>query len=226
MYKYTITPSKLIAQNSLKYIVNLMNFERLQSQNALLKIENHKLRNIILENSIIATNEKRIIDSLNVSSFINDFGTKARVIFSSINENKNYAIITGGKSANIKVGDIMLSNKALAGRVIATGENYTKVLLVTTSNSRVPVISASKDMRAIIAGDADLGAVLIYPQGSELCKKNDILYTSGEGLMYPRGIAVATMHKDVSRGCIPKLLMDIDNLDVVEIIDSSQFFVE
>ncbi|MDX1917210.1 MAG: rod shape-determining protein MreC [Rickettsiaceae bacterium] len=223
VYDKAINPTKIFLENSIGYIINFLNFERLYTQNSLLKLENQKLRDLIQDQNITTQTNNQLLNLFNATNFVSETSAKARIVFTSINENQNYAIIATDKNANIKSGDLVLYNKILVGKVIRTGDKYAKILLLTSSSSRVPVTNLTGDFKGILIGNSNNGVILRHYLDSESCKKSEILKTSGDGYIYPRGIPVARVFLGMDQVCSARLLANIDSLDVVEIINSAQF---
>ncbi len=106
------------------------------------------------------------------------------------------AVISAGRSDGVEVGQPVLSDAGVLGRVTAVGEHSARVLLVSDATSRVPVRIERTGTPALLAGRGSGRAALIYVEGSESAggvRPGDRLITSGEGGLFPPGVPVAVI---------------------------------
>ncbi len=84
----------------------------------------------------------------------------------------------------------VISSYGLVGYVKETNHWSSKVLLLTDSNSRVSVVVQRSRARGVVQGDNARGCVLKYVEPTADIKKGDILLTSGDSRLYPKGLLV------------------------------------
>jgi rod shape-determining protein MreC len=104
------------------------------------------------------------------------------------------AVVSGGYSAGLRVGQPVRSARGLVGRVVEVGRHSARVLLLTDASSRVPVRVLRTGRPAIIAGlnDAELELRYVAPADGQL-KVGDRLVTSGDGGVFPPDVPVAVV---------------------------------
>ena len=108
------------------------------------------------------------------------------------------------------------SPMGLVGRVLETGRNSSRVLLLTDSESIVPVRRATDDVVAFAEGRADGSLRLrLVNLGVNPLKQGDVFVTSGAGGMFRPGIAVAMVTQLTDDGAIGQLLSNPAATDVV-----------
>ena len=105
-------------------------------------------------------------------------------------------IISAGKNMNIRKGDAALTYKGLIGSVIEVYENYSRVLLISDINSRIPVRVGEKNIKAIITGNNTDKIELLYLKDNVVFKENDLVYTSGDGGYFNSGIPIGVIKKE------------------------------
>lgn len=105
-----------------------------------------------------------------------------------------YALISGGSRHGVEPGQPVLAAAGLIGRTVDVGSRATRVMLLTDVSSRVPVRVVRTGLPALLIGknlpllDVDLSG----PSNSEV-RVGDRLVTSGDGGLFPPGLAVATV---------------------------------
>jgi rod shape-determining protein MreC len=98
-----------------------------------------------------------------------------------------------------------------------------RVLLLTDVDSRLPVLVNSTNARAILSGDGGDAPKLQYLRGHDPIHKGDILLTSGDGGLYPRGLPVGVAEKDLFGQWRVKLYSDRSAIDYVRIMRFTDF---
>lgn len=118
----------------------------------------------------------------------------ARVAGGSAGSLVDTAVISAGRAHGVQVGQPVLTDAGLLGRVTAVGARSARVLLVSDAASRVPVRIERTGTPAILAGLGAGRSALNYVDGSETAggvRAGDRLVTSGEGGLFPPGVPVA-----------------------------------
>ena len=113
-------------------------------------------------------------------------------------------VIGAGSEQGVKVGDVVLSDLGVVGRVSEAGSNYAKVLLVTDSSSAVSALVQSSRANGIVRGQYGDTLVMEWILQSETVKAGDIIVTAGLAFgneirsLYPKGLVIGTV-TDVSK---------------------------
>lgn len=90
----------------------------------------------------------------------------------------------------IKVGNVVLSQGYLIGRVLQIDGNVIKVLLVTDSTSSIPATLQSKNIVGIAKGKIGNGLNMEQVPQSDNVARGDIVVTSGLGGDIPKGLII------------------------------------
>ena len=101
-------------------------------------------------------------------------------------------LVDVGSLDGAQAQDPVVSTKGVVGRIIKPGLNFSNVLLLTDAMSKIPVITSTGRVPAIVQGQG-AGAFLevkFIPRNDEIAP-GEILLTSGQGGVFPKGIPVA-----------------------------------
>lgn len=141
-----------------------------------------------------------------------------RLIGSTSSSTRRYATIGAGSAQGVQVGMPVRSPLGLVGRVLEVGGRSSRVLLITDSESVVPVRRASDGIPAYATGRAD-GSVQIrlINLGVNPLKKGDALVTSGSGGLYRPGVAIAVVTELTRDGAIARPLSDPGSTEFVAV---------
>jgi len=107
-------------------------------------------------------------------------------------------IINAGKNMDIRKGDAALTFKGLIGSVFEVYEKYSRVLLISDINSKIPVRVGESNIKAIISGNNTTKIDLLYLKENFFFNDNDLVYTSGDGGYFNPGIPVGILRKENS----------------------------
>jgi len=133
----------------------------------------------------------------------------ARLIGSSSSSTRRFATIDAGGERGVRVGMPVRSPLGLVGRVLETGRRSARVLLITDTESIVPVRRASDGVAAFASGRGDGRLLLrLVNLGVNPLKRGDAFVTSGSGGLYRPGTAIAVVTQITSDGAIARPLSD------------------
>ena len=105
-------------------------------------------------------------------------------------------IINAGKNMDIQKGDAALTSKGLIGSVVDVYEKYSRVLLITDINSKIPVRVGKNNKKAIISGNNTNRIDLLYLKENITFEDEDLAYTSGDGGYFNPGIPIGRIKKE------------------------------
>lgn len=119
---------------------------------------------------------------------------QAQILAASPNPYLHQIIIDKGSVQGVYEGQPVVDAYGVMGQVIQLGEFSSRVLLLTDSNSAIPVQDSRSGVRAIAYGDSRYGNLDLrnVTQTTDI-KKGDLLITSGLGQRYPYGYPVGTV---------------------------------
>ena len=142
----------------------------------------------------------------------------ARIVTDSHGPFADTRLANTGREHGVKVGNPVMSENGLVGRVIGVTQGASRVLLLTDIASRTPVMIDRTNARAILTGDGGPNPRLDYLRGRDPIREGDRLLTSGDGGVLPRGLPVGTAVKGLDGRWRAVLAADAAPIDYVRIL--------
>ncbi|WP_338244810.1 rod shape-determining protein MreC [Aurantiacibacter hainanensis] len=140
----------------------------------------------------------------------------ARLIGSTSASTRRFAYLSAGSRDGVEPGMPVTSPLGLVGRVLEAGRNTSRVLLLTDTDSVVPVRRATDNVVAFAEGRADGSLrIRLINLGINPLEEGDIFVTSGAGGLFQPGTAVAMVSEVTDDGAIGQLLSNPAATDVV-----------
>lgn len=142
----------------------------------------------------------------------------ARSVLDARGPFSNARLIDNGSGSGVKVGNPVINEHGLVGRVVGTSSNVSRVLLLTDVASRVPVLVDRTDARAILTGDGSGNPRLEFVRGVGSVQPGDRILTSGDGGGFPRGVPIGVAARGIDGSWRVKLFSDRGAIDYVRIM--------
>ncbi|RZJ30062.1 MAG: rod shape-determining protein MreC [Brevundimonas sp.] len=142
----------------------------------------------------------------------------ARSVSDSRGPFSNARLLDTGSSRGVKVGNPVINEHGLVGRVVGTSGNVSRMLLLTDVASRTPVLIDRSDARAILTGDGSGNPRLEFVRGVGSVQAGDRILTSGDGGGFPRGVPIGVAAKGIDGSWRVKLFSDRGAIDYVKIL--------
>ncbi len=134
-----------------------------------------------------------------------------------------YLTIDKGSNDGVGVGQIVVSQNVLVGKIVSITPKTAEVLLPSDSDSKIPVRTLKINSRGLLTGEAGVSSVLDKVLQAEKLEKDDLIITTGEA-GYPRDLLIGKIFKINKNDVEPfqkasvQLLLDYGKLDNVFII--------
>ena len=142
----------------------------------------------------------------------------ARIVTDSRGPFANARLANAGREKGIKPGNPVMSENGLVGRVIGVTEGVSRVLLLTDVASRTPVMIDRTNARAILTGDGGPNPRMEYLRGQNPVRSGDLVLTSGDGGVFPRGLPVGVVVRGLDGRWRVALASDKAAVDYVRIL--------
>ncbi|MNK67566.1 Cell shape-determining protein MreC [compost metagenome] len=123
-----------------------------------------------------------------------------------------------GASKGVRIGNPVLSEHGLVGRIMGASAGNSRMLLLTDVASRTPVLVERTDARAMLTGDGSGSPRLDYVRGAGSVQEGDRILTSGDGGGFPRGLPIGVAAKGVDGSWRVKLFSDRTAIDYVRVL--------
>ncbi len=115
------------------------------------------------------------------------------------------ALLNIGANKGVKREYAVMTSRGLYGHIVRVGRHSSRVLLLNDLNSRIPVMSQRSGARAILIGKNGTRPTLSYIAPDADWKTGDRVVTSGDGGIFPQGLAVGVVELDRDREWSVKL---------------------
>lgn len=184
-----------------------------------LRAENKKLLNLYDKMKVLEVENKLLSNLLNYKVPPEAEFITARIIAEEGDAFSHSVIAYTGGTDEVKKGQVVLSDRGVVGRVDKLGNMYSKILLITDINSRIPVMVEKNRVRGILAGDnTSVPKMVFIPLDAEI-NVGDRIVTSGVAGVFPSGLPVGRIASVEKNQVIVKPYSNLDNLEYVRIVD-------
>jgi len=183
------------------------------SQNGELKRERRAMLRRMIEAKAILQENGQLKAALQLREQTHDAIAAGRIVGSSFNSPRRFAILSVGSKDGVRVGMPVRAADGLVGRIIDTGALASRVLLVSDRANIVPARLLRGGIAVISQGRGD-GTIDVRPLevGRNPFKRGDIIITSGTGGLYPPLVPIARIVKLDDDGAVAIPLADPANI--------------
>jgi len=175
---------------------NFFNVSEIAKENEKLKEENSKLKNQITDYNELKAENKELKKMLDFKEKEINFELQGAKIIAKDSESL-YQIITIDKGTNDNIKEFMpvISSDGIVGKIVETGKNWSKVMLISDERSSVSAIIQSTRDSGIVKGMIDENGMyehlkMIYIDEKSDVKVGDTVISSGLGGIFPKGVMI------------------------------------
>ena len=212
------TASAEVRAESQNLIESIRGYLRAGSQNAQLKKEVELARIRLAEADAIALENDRLKGLLGLQEGENSPVAVARLIGSTAASARRFAYLGAGSADGVTSGMPVRSPRGVVGRVLEVGRNSSRVLLLTDSQSVLPVRLADGNVVAFAEGRGDsMLRIRLINLGINPLEPGDVFVTSGAGGYYRPGTAVAIVAEKTEDGALARIISDPAATDYVAV---------
>lgn len=183
-------------------------------ENARLRAENVAARRLLMQARTLGYDNRRLRRLLPLREADPQPVIVARLVGSSGSSTRRYATLNAGIWQGVREGQPVAGPDGLVGRVLETGPNTARVLLLIDPESVVPVRRTRDGLPAIVVGRGD-GTVEVRTVASATgdFRAGDVFVTSGTGGIYRPGLPVARVIGKGVDSAPARAFADADTLD-------------
>jgi len=186
------------------------------SKNAQLRHDLERAHVRLIEADAIAAENHRLKALLGISTQGERPVATARLVGSSASSTRRFATLDAGTAQGVAVGMPLRSQLGVIGRVLEVSRGTARVLLITDTESVVPVRRAKDGIPAFAQGRGDGTLQLrLISLGINPLKRGDVFVTSGSGGLYHPNVAIAVVGSVTTDGAIAQVLSDPGATDYV-----------
>ncbi|MGB3279733.1 MAG: rod shape-determining protein MreC [Pseudorhodobacter sp.] len=129
-------------------------------------------------------------------------------------------LLNVGSRDGVQDGWATMDGIGLVGRISGVGERTARVILLTDSNSRIPVTAQPSGQRGLLSGDNTARPPLEFVEKPDLLRPGDQVVTSGDGGVFPAGLLVGTVVQGNDRRLRVTLSADYERLEFLRVLRS------
>jgi rod shape-determining protein MreC len=188
------------------------------NENRRLRAEISALKAVEDQNAALQNINRRYEALLNIRTEPPVRMVAARSVAESRGPFANSRLIDTGAAKGVRIGNPVINEHGLIGRVVGATAGVSRVLLLTDISSRTPVLVDRSDARAILSGDGSDNPKLEYLRGKDAIREGDRVLTSGDGGMLPRGLPVGVAARGLDGSWRVKLFSNEGSIDFVRVL--------
>ncbi|MBI1415783.1 MAG: rod shape-determining protein MreC [Limimaricola sp.] len=108
----------------------------------------------------------------------------------------------------------------LVGRISGVGHQTSRVILLTDTSSKIPVVVQPSGQRAILSGDNTIAPPLDFLENADLVRPGDRVVSSGDGDVFPADLLVGQVVLGSDRRLRVRLAADYERLEFLRVLRS------
>lgn len=173
------------------------------NQNGALKRQRDAMARQLMLARTIQLENRELKAALQLRERTGDAIATGRLVSSSFQSPRRFAVLSVGRSDGVAVGMPVRSAEGLIGRVLDSGSQASRVLLVSDRANIVPARLLRTGQAVISQGRGD-GSVDVKPLevGRNPFRRGDIVVTSGTGGLYPPLVPLARVIRLADDGAV------------------------
>lgn len=106
----------------------------------------------------------------------------------------------------------------LVGRISGVGNSSSRVILLSDSSSRIPVLIQPSGHTAIVAGDNTIAPYVDFLEDPDQVRPGDRVISSGDGDVFPSGLLVGHVATDPRGRLRVRLAADYERLEFLRVL--------
>ena len=210
-----VVPAKIVSY-ALNYAYD---FKNIRHENKKLREEN---RELIIKSSRVSSLEA---ENRLLSGLLNYIPPKdatfatAKIVAEEGGVFSHALIAYTAENDKVQKGQVVLGDTGVIGRVERVGHIYSKIILITDINSKIPVMIEKSRVRGILSGDNTSFPKLIFMPLDAEPAIGDKIVTSGVAGVFPAGLPVGKIVAIEKNNIKVKPFANLDRVEFVRIVD-------
>ncbi|OZA09692.1 MAG: rod shape-determining protein MreC [Rhodobacterales bacterium 17-64-5] len=129
-------------------------------------------------------------------------------------------LLNVGTRDGIHDGWATMDGIGLVGRISGVGERTSRVILLTDSSSRIPVVIQPSGQKAVLSGDNSMLPPLDFLEHPDQVQPGDRVVTTGDGAVFPAGLLVGQVALGADKRLRVVLAADYQRLEFLRVLRS------
>lgn len=127
-------------------------------------------------------------------------------------------LLNVGLRDGIQDGWAAMDGLGLVGRISGVGERTARVIMLTDTSSKVPVLIQPSGQKALVVGDNSMVPPIDFLEDSDQVRPGDRVITSGDAGVLPPGLVIGQVAKDPGGRLRVRLSADIERLEFLRVL--------
>ena len=129
-------------------------------------------------------------------------------------------LLNVGARDGITDGWAVMDGIGLVGRISGVGQETSRVLLLTDTSSRVPIIIQGSGQRAILMGDNTRNPPIEFLEAPDQVRPGDRVVSSGDGGVFPADLLIGQVALGTDNRLRVRLSADYERLEFLRVLRS------
>ncbi len=188
-----------------------------RKRNIKLEQENNELKLLRDKYEALEIENKLLTELLNFAILPNVNYISAKVVAEESDAFAQAMVAYVGK-ADVKKGDVVLSDKGVVGRVDTVKSSYAKIITLADINSKIPVMIEKNRIRGILSGNNTPFPELTFIPLDAKINVGDKIVTSGVSGVFPAGLPVGQVLSVAKNEIKVKPFALLEKLEYIKIV--------
>ena len=144
------------------------------------------------------------------------------ILMKNFQAQEHYMLVNRGTRDQVYVNMVAVCKNCLIGRVVEVYPWYCKILLITDQWNKIAAITGDTKVKGIYEGRNSENAFLNYVQHFTTPKIDELVFSTGEGLIYPQGFCLGKISQivrgDIYHAVTITPIIDFSTIEYVYII--------
>ena len=129
-------------------------------------------------------------------------------------------LLNVGERDGIQDGWAVMDGIGLVGRIAGVGQETSRVLMLSDTSSRVPIIIQGSGQRALLIGDNSRNPLIEFLENPDLVRPGDRVISSGDGGVFPADLLVGQVVLGTDRRLRVRMSADYERLEFLRVLRS------
>ena len=203
-------------------VEDFQSYDRLFEQNQELKRELQKMTAWKEAARQLGEQNARLLDLNKVRLDPKLTWVTGQVLADSGSPFRQSVLLNVGARDGILDGWATMDGLGFVGRISGVGERTSRVVLLTDTNSRVPVTVQPSGQKALLSGDNSPMPVLEFIENTDEINPGDRVVTSSDGGVLPADLLVGQVVRDTERRLRVAMSADYQRLEFLRVLRSHE----
>ena len=203
---------------AINIVRDFRSYQRLHEQNRELRRELQQMKSWKEAALQLEQENARLLDLNNVQLDPRLTFVTGVVMADSGSPFRQSVLINVGARDGVMEGWAAMDGLGLVGRISGLGQGTARVILLTDTSSRVPVTIQPSGQHALVIGDNTRAPLLDFVESTDELRPGDRVVTSGDGGVFPPGLAVGQLIADAGGRMRVRIAADYERLEFLRVL--------